>query len=148
LRRLPFHDDRPVPRHVRWSFILFAMILVGVGGRMVWQGAQLFPWPLTEAHAVVYGWIFLGAACYFLYSVAMPVMGNATGQLLGFLAYDLVLIVPFAQHLDKVKPELQVNLWIYLAVLVFSALLALHALALHRGTRLWDRRGIGSLRMV
>ena len=137
-RRLPFRDRRPVSRHIRWSFVLFAMILVGVGGRMVLQGAQLFPWPLTEPHAVVYGWIFLGAACYFLYAVARPVMANTTGQLLGFLAYDLVLIVPFTQHLDKVPPALRTNLWVYLAVLVFSAVLALHALGLHRATRLFD----------
>jgi hypothetical protein len=136
-RRLPFQDRRPVPGYIRLSFVLFAVILVSVGAKMVWQGAQLFPWPLTEAHTAVYGWIFLGAACYFLYSIAIPVAGTTTGQLLGFLAYDLVLIVPFAQHFDKVTPALRINLWVYLAVLVFSALLALHALGLHRATRLW-----------
>lgn len=139
-RRLPFHDRRPVPWHIRGAFVLFALILVGVGGRLVWQRAQLFPWPLTEPHTIVYGWIFLGAACYFLYSIATPVMGNATGQLLGFLAYDVVLIVPFVQQLEKVPPALRLNLQVYLAVLVFSAVLAVHALVLHRATRLGARR--------
>ncbi len=136
-RRIPYRDRRPVPWHIRLSFIAFAVILVGVGSMLLLQGAQLFPWPLSEAHTTIYGWIFLGAACYFMYSVARPVMGNATGQLLGFLAYDVVLLVPFAQHLDKVPSALRTNLTVYLAVLVFSAVLALHALGLHRRTRLW-----------
>ena len=136
-RQLPFHDRRPVPGYIRLSFVAFAVILVGVGSMLLLQGTQLVPWPLSEAHTTVYGWIFLGAACYFAYSVARPVMGNATGQLLGFLAYDVVLLVPFTQHLDKVPPALRTNLVVYLAVLVFSTLLALHALGLHRPTRLF-----------
>jgi hypothetical protein len=42
-----------------------------------------------------------------------PRWGNAFGQLLSFLAYDLVLIVPFVALFDTVPPERMVNLVVY-----------------------------------
>ena len=39
--------------------------------------------------------MFLGSATYFAYGIVRPRWTNAGGQLAGFLAYDLVLIVPF-----------------------------------------------------
>ena len=44
---------------------------------------------------VVDGWLFLGASVYFIYAVARPAWEMPTGPLLGFLAYDIVLILPF-----------------------------------------------------
>ena len=55
--------------------------------------------------------IFLGSAIYFAYGLQRPVWGNAKGQLLGFLAYDLVLIVPFVRlSFASSLPQLQAAL--------------------------------------
>jgi hypothetical protein len=62
------------------------------------------------------------------------VWGNAKGQLAGFLAYDLVLIVPFAR-LWPTSPSL--SLAVYLAVIAASALLAVWYLAFSARYRLW-----------
>ena len=133
--RIPFKDDRPMPVLVRSSFLLFAAILTYVGGMMVTHRANMFPWPLKPEHQVLYGWIFLGAACYFVYGFARPVWGNLRGQLWGFLAYDLVLIVPYIKHFATVPNDLRTNLIVYVSVLVYSGLLAVYALFVSRPSR-------------
>ncbi len=82
--------------------------------------------------SVIYGWVFLGASAYFLYGVLRPSWQSAQGQLLGFLAYDLVLIQPFVAHLGNIKPEHRLSLIVYLAVIIYSGLLALYFLILAR----------------
>ncbi|MBX7131135.1 MAG: hypothetical protein K1X67_00505 [Fimbriimonadaceae bacterium] len=134
--RVPFKDDRRMPVLVRYSFLLFATILTYVGGMMVTHRANMFPWPLKPEHQVLYGWIFLGAACYFVYGFVRPVWGNLRGQLWGFLAYDLVLIVPYSKHFATVPEDLRTNLIIYVCVLVYSGLLAIYALFASRPARL------------
>ncbi|MEQ1822353.1 MAG: hypothetical protein ABL949_07580 [Fimbriimonadaceae bacterium] len=129
--KVPFVDQTPLPMVVRASFGLFTVILILVGGAMVLRLSNMFPWPLKPDQQVLYGWIFLGAACYFAYGVFRPVWGNARGQLWGFLAYDVVLIGPYLMHFKKVPPHLHLNLVIYVAVLVYSGVLAVWALA-HR----------------
>lgn len=91
-------------------------------------------WRLDEQTSVIYGLIFLGSAVYFAYGLQRPVWGNAKGQLLGFLAYDLVLIIPFVRLLF-VSPSL--SLIVYLAVILASAALAIWYLAISRRDRLW-----------
>jgi hypothetical protein len=83
----------------------------------------------------MYGWIFLGAMLYFVYAVVYPVWGNARGQLIGFLAYDLVLIVPFLAHFRVVAPEMLSSLIIYTTVVSCSGLLAVYFLLVHPTTR-------------
>ena len=134
-RRLVFHDNRPTPRAVRISFAVFIVVLLLAGGSLVLKRSNIFPWPLGPEQSVLYGWIFLGAALYFTYGVVKPVWGNAVGQLLGFLAYDLVLIIPFLRHFATVKPELRINLTVYTAVLIYSGLLAIWFLFVNRSTR-------------
>jgi hypothetical protein len=51
---------------------------------------------------------------------------------MGFLAYDVVLIVPFMQHFQTVRPDLWTNLVAYVAVLVYSAALAAYYLFVRR----------------
>lgn len=139
-RRIPFRDPRPLPRGAQVSFILFATVLVLTGGALVLKRPNIFPWPLSPEQSVLYGWIFLGAACYFVYALINPKWKNAQGQLLGFLAYDVVLIVPFVNHFAKVDPGLRMSLIIYTGVIIFSGLLAIYYLLLNRATRVWMLR--------
>lgn len=132
----PFRDRRPMPTLVRWSFLLFALVLIAVGIALVMQLPHLFPWPLKPPTSVVIGCVFLGAAAYFLYGFAVPLWSNAAGQLVGFLAYDLVLLAPFVAHFDKVADAHRLSLIVYVTVLAYSAVLAVYFLLVHRPTRL------------
>lgn len=134
-RRIPFKDRRSLPAGVRVSFGVFSTILVLAGGTLVMQRSGVFPWRLGPEQSALYGWIFLGAAAYFLSSLIHPSWANARGQLLGFLAYDLVLIGPFLRHFSAVDPALWINLVVYTTVLVYSALVALYYLFVHPATR-------------
>ena len=132
-------DHRPTPRPIRLSFGLFAALLVLVGGALVARAAHIFPWPLNPNSSSLFGWVFLGAAVYFLHGLLWPRWTNAAGQLLGFLAYDLVLIGPFLGHFGAVLPEHRLSLIVYTAVLVYSGALAIFYLGIYPPTRL--RRG-------
>lgn len=139
-RRLPFRSALPLPRLVRWSFIFFAGALVIAGVALVLKTPNILPWTLTPELSVVCGWIFLGAASYFSYSLIRPGWANTGGQLAGFLAYDLVLIVPFLQRLPTIAPELRFSLIFYIIVVSYSGLLAIYYLFINPQTRNWWKR--------
>lgn len=134
--RAPFRDTRPMPRPVRLAFAVFAALLVFVALRLILVLPNTFPWPLGAENSLIYGFIFLGASVYFLYGLRFPVWGNAAGQMAGFLAYDLVLIVPFLRHFATVQPTMLPSLTIYTAVVSLSGLLAIWYLLLDPATRL------------
>lgn len=135
-RRIPFHQTLPTPRPVRIAFGVFIIALLLLGGALVLKTDNIMPWSLTDDASLLYGWFFIGAAVYFIYGLLHPVWGNAGGQLSGFLAYDLVLIMPFLLHFSNVRPNLVLNLIIYIAVLVLSGILALYYLFINPATRL------------
>lgn len=137
-RKTPFKDNRRIPMPVLISFGIFAIVLILVGGALVLKRSYIFPWPLWSELSVMYGWIFLGASCYFLYTFIRPKWGNACGQLLGFLAYDLILIVPYLAHFKTVQPEMLLSLVIYTSVIIYSGLLAGYYLFIHRETRFFS----------
>ncbi len=133
--RIPYRDTRPTPRPLRWMFGVFLVALIVAGGQLVLGAPNVLPWDVNLSGRIVYGWIFLGAAAYFAYGLIRPRWQNAGGQLAGFLAYDLVLIVPFVLMLSNVRPEKLPNLITYIAVLVVSAALAIIYLFIHPATR-------------
>ena len=123
-RGLAFRDPRPSPAPVRASFALFTALLVAVGTALVLRSPHIFPWPLHPDTSVLVGVIFLGAAVYFAAGLRRPLWANAKGPLIGFLAYDLVLIGPFLAHFGTVRPEHRLSLILYVAVLLSSGALA------------------------
>jgi hypothetical protein len=135
--RIPLDDTMPTPRPVWWSFIIFIIALLIVSTRLIFKVPNSIPWMITPDLSVVIGAMFFGAAVYFAYGLLRPLWVNAAGQLAGFLAYDLVLIVPFLTRLPTVPDEHRLGLTIYTAVLSFSGLLAIYYLFIHKPTRLW-----------
>jgi hypothetical protein len=133
-RRLPWRDRRQMPPLVRGSFALLAAILIGAGTALVFK-ADIFPWDLRAETSVIFGFIYLGAAVFFIYGFLQPYWSNAAPQLIGFLAYDLVLIGPFVDRFDEVSGRQLLSLTIYTAVLVLSGALAFHYLFLSDRTR-------------
>jgi hypothetical protein len=134
---LRFRLDRtvPMPGVVRGAFVFFIIALAIVSFRLITQTPNAIPWTITPELSVVIGWMFVGAAMYFIYGLLRPSWLNAAGQLLGFLAYDLVLIGPFLTRLPTVSGENRLGLTIYTAVVVFSGLIAVFYLFLYRPTR-------------
>jgi hypothetical protein len=136
-RRLPMPDEAiRMPRLVRWSFVVFVIALLFTCTRL-FLGIPTIPWPLTPELSVIVGCIFLGAAAYFIYGLLRPSWANAGGQLSGFLAYDLVLLLPFLRALPNVAPEFRAGLIVYTVVVVYSGLLAIYYLFINKPTRLF-----------
>jgi hypothetical protein len=135
-RRFAGGDSRPMPVAVRGSFVAFLVVLVLAGGALLLQIPNVLPWRVLPETSVLFGWIFLGDAAFFLYAAVQGRWIAAPGPLLAFLAYDLVLFGPLSLRWATVAPEQQLSLLIYLAVLAYSALLAIFYLFVHRPTRL------------
>ncbi len=135
--RQPVRDPRPTPRLVRYSFVAFVVTLLFTGINLVLETPNVFPWTLTREASVLYGWAFIGAAFYFAYGVLYPKWPLAVGQLIGFLIYDLILIIPYIRHAAVVRPENRLSLGIYLVVISYSLLLAGYYLLVNPSTRLW-----------
>jgi len=133
-RRLPLSDSRPTPPLVKTSFGIFMASLVLASIALIFK-LPVFPWSLKPDTSVIFGCIFAGDAFYFLYGLLYPRWHNALGQLLSFLAYDLVLIGPYLLLFKTVKPEYVLSLAIYVAVLVYSAAIALYFLFVNSETR-------------
>ncbi len=139
--RIPIDDTLPMPRPVWWSFIAFIIALLIVSTRLVLQVPNTIPWMVTPELSVIMGWMFLGAAAYFAYALLRPSWLNAAGQLVSFLAYDIVLIVPFLSRLPGTAVEFRLGLIVYTAVVIISGLLAIYYLFINKPTRerTWKR---------
>lgn len=158
-RRLPVRDPRPMPPIVRWSFIAFAIILIVVGSALALQVERIFPWNPQPPSSTIFGFIFLGAATYFLHAIAHPRWAFAAAPLWAFLAYDIVLFGPYVRMLGGSSADAAAladdygaasdgvnvtSLTIYLTVLAFSTLLALYMFCIHPSTRLIRPRASGA----
>jgi hypothetical protein len=136
-RRVPLRHTGPTPRLVRWSFAVFVVVLVLSGCALVLVRPHIMPWPVKPEASVAFGWVFLGASSAYAYALMHPGWHHARGPLLGFLAYDLVLLPPLLRQFFTVAAELRLSLVIYTAVLVYSALLGIYYLLINRATRAW-----------
>jgi hypothetical protein len=135
-RRYPLRESRPTPLPVRISFGVFVVVLVLAGSGILLQLPNVFAWKLHPTSSALLGWFFLGAACYFLYGLVHPSWQKAGGQLWAFLAYDLVLIVPYLLHFALARPEQLPSLLINTLVLLYSGALAIYYLLVKKPTRI------------
>jgi hypothetical protein len=133
--RYPLDRSLPLPRVVMGSFIFFIIALAIVSFKLITKTPNAIPWTITPTLSLVIGWMFVGAAVYFIYGLLRPSWLNAAGQLLGFLFYDLVLIEPFITRLSAVSDENRLGLYIYTAVVTVSGLIAIYYLFINRPTR-------------
>jgi hypothetical protein len=135
VRRKTESDRRPLPSSLRVWCVLYLLILLPAGTAMVLRVPGIMPWPIKPETAMVYGWVFLAAAWSFLYPLLRPRLEHVRVGLLGFLAYDAVLMLPFLRHFDTVRPELRTSLQIYVVALSISAAVSVYYLFICRVTR-------------
>lgn len=138
-RGIPAVDARPMPRPVRSAFVVFVGALLLVGTLLVARVPNVAPWSMPAELSTFFGFLFLGSAAYFWYGLRRPTWDNAIGQLAAFLAYDLVMIEPLVERLPTVPSSFALSLWLYIAVVVGSAILAAWYLLLDPRWRVWGR---------
>lgn len=138
--RQRIRDRRAMPGLVKASFAFFTVVLLVVSALLITQRPVVFPWPLQPEASVIFGLIFLGAASYFALALPAARWHRAKGPLLGFLAYDLILIGPFLAHFNNVAEAHQLSLILYVAVLVYSGAVAVYYLFVNEETRSWQIR--------
>ncbi len=135
--RIQGSDKRTLPVPVRSSFYVFVVVLLFAGILLILNRPNILPWTISKEASVVYGWIFLGASVYFLYALFKNTWDYAAGPLVGFLAYDAVLIAPFIRQFSEVRQNQLLSLVVYSLVVVYSALLAIYYLVIYAKTRFW-----------
>jgi hypothetical protein len=135
--RVPMDTTLPMPRPVKIAFVIFILALLIVSTQLIFKIPNIIPWKITPDLSVVIGWMFMGAALYFIYGLLRPSWVNAAGQLAGFLAYDVVLIVPFLTRLPTTAPEFLPGLIVYVTIVILSGALAIYYLFIHKPTRVW-----------
>ncbi|MGO8950317.1 MAG: hypothetical protein ACLQUY_22190 [Ktedonobacterales bacterium] len=143
-RRFPLGSIRPLPRLLYVSFAGFALLLALVGGAVLLRMPNVFPLELSPVAAALVGCSFLGSATFFLYALAFPIWQNAHAQLWGFLAYDLVLIVPLTLEVKHAAASERPALLLNLVVLVYSGAVAIYYLLIARATRVWTLQAPGA----
>lgn len=136
-RKIPIRDQRDEPLMVEFTLLLFIIVLILVGWALIRQTLLVFPWPVKAQSSVIFGLMFFAAAIYFFTALRVPKWHSARGQLLGFLAYDCVMIVPFLLHFGRVQPEHRTSLTIYTLLIVVSGLFSAYYLFVNRTTRPW-----------
>lgn len=140
--RIPMDTTLPMPGLVRISFMIFILALLIVSIQLILKVPNIIPWKITPDLSVVIGWMFIGAAFYFFYGLLRPSWANAAGQMMGFLAYDVVLIVPFLTRLPTIAPEFRAGMIVYTIVVGYSGLLALYYLFVASKTRILGNPGM------
>jgi hypothetical protein len=110
------------------------VLLAGIA--LIRQAPGIMPWPLKPETSMVYGWIFVAAAWSFVYPLWQPRVEHIRVGLLGFLAYDAVLLAPFLRHFETVRPELRTSLLLYVIALSVSTAVSIYYLFLSRETRI------------
>lgn len=130
-------DLRPMPPALRIPFAIEVGVLALVGLGLVFTIPNVLPWPLRPESSMMYGWVFLGLALYFGYTLVQRTWQHTCGQLLGFLAYDLVLLGPLLGHIPNVKPEHRLGLAVAIGIVLSSGALAVYYLFIKRDTRVW-----------
>jgi hypothetical protein len=132
-------DGQPTPRIVRLAFLLEVLVLAGAGLLLLLKVPNTLPWNLSPESSVLYGWVFLGLAFYYLYAVLKPRWIHALGPLLGFLAYDLVLFSPLFARFGNLQPEHIRGQVAASVIIIFSAALGIYYLFINPATRLGAR---------
>lgn len=91
----PVRDPSPQPRFLSWFFAVLVAVLIPVGFTLMVQTGGMFPWDLPGRTSSMIGGVFIGAASWFVYGLWRRTWVHTGGQLAGFLAYGLVLGIPY-----------------------------------------------------
>jgi len=128
--------NQPTPNIVRFAFIAEVLVLAGAGLLLLLKVPNTLPWNISPESSVLYGWVFLGLAFYYLYAILHPQWIHALGPLLGFLVYDLVLFSPLFARFGNLQPEHVLGQVAASFIIILSAVLGVYYLFVNPATRM------------
>lgn len=132
-------NSQPTPPIVIYAFVAEVLVLAGAGILLILKVPNTLPWNLSPESSVLYGWVFLGLAFYYLYAVLNRQWIHALGPLLGFVVYDLVLFSPLFARFGNLQPEHMLGQVAASIIIIFSAALGVYYLFINPATRLGKR---------
>ena len=136
-RRFPIRDRRTADLPLKIAFGLFTAVLVFAAVQLFRRSPTIFPWPLEPMTEMMIGWLFFGSALYFAYGLFRNRWHELRGQLIAFLVYDIVLIVPYLAMFDGVYKDHRPSLIAYVSVIIGSGLFSIVYLFVLPRTRGW-----------
>lgn len=137
-RRQKLIDRRVTPRAVRLGFAIETVVLAGVGAALIIRFPNTLPWSLEPETSTLYGWVFLGLSLYYAFSLRRRAWHHARGQLLGFLAYDILLIGPLLSRVSGIEPQFVLGLGAAIGIVLVSGALGIWFLVIDPRTRGWQ----------
>ena len=163
-RTYPVTDGLAQPRLVTWVFAVLVAALFTLGVMLLFRTSNVFPWDLPGRTSTMIGTVFIGAGTWFTFGLIRRIWVHSGGQLIGLLAYDIVLIVPYwraVAHrnaisssggygtfpdtgtvIDRTQQANTPSLFIYTAVITASALFGCFYLFVNPATRMRWRASV------
>jgi len=128
--KVPKRKPDRLPLSTQWLFAIVVTVALLEGLYLLVPLPGHFPWLLIPEFSILYGWILIGGALFFGWSLVQPIWENGYPLLYGLLVYDALLIGP---SLSLLKEPAQVAvvpfyLWFTIIMVVGSGLWALFEL--------------------
>jgi hypothetical protein len=136
LRNTAVSNPIPMPKTLRRAIGVMTLFVGITSMSLIVFKYNILPWDGTTIFGIVYGWLFVGTGAALLYALVRNKWEIVAAQLLGFLAYDLVLIPPFIDFFSQVRPDKLPGLIMYFCFVVGSAILAIYYLFFDVRTRI------------
>ena len=128
-------DMRPVPRGLRYFFLVFALLLLACGIALLFGAPGVMPWELAVQTSLLIGWIFVGLSAEYAYVALRGRLPDVRVLLVGFLVYGAVFAPALLQHFGVVESDYLPSLIANVGVLVLSAPLAIFYLTIAKAVR-------------
>lgn len=149
-------DDRPMPRLLRAAFVVYLSLLWPVSAMLFLRVDNIFPWDLLPRTSTMIGAMFFGATASFAYALYRNSWVMAGGAQIGFLAYNVVLVIPYLRMIPRIGDDAAgapvygsyaapgtssdlngISLTIYLATISVSTIVAIYYFFVRRDTSVW-----------
>ena len=118
--RKPKRKAEHLPTTTQWLLAFALTISLLEGLYLVVPLPGHFPWLLTPEISVLYGWVLIGGAFFFGWSLVQPIWENGYPVLYALIAYDLLLIGPLLSLLKAPSEVAVIPLFLWFAIVAVA----------------------------
>jgi len=102
---VPLRDAQPMTGLLKMLFVIFIGLLWLVATMLFLRVGNVFPWDLVPRTSSLVGAMFFGASAPFAYALYRNSWVMAGGAILGFLAYDVGLVIPYVKMIGRLGDD-------------------------------------------